>query len=141
MLYEEHVVSSVCRFLKRNGIRIVAVCPTRGRGEDITGLAQDRKTKITIEAKGATSSDPTSKRYGKEFNSGQVRAHVANAIYSAASHLSRGTLSGVAVPKNDAHIEYVRRVLPVLKRLKIEVFWVTSSRRVEVQNHWGIWSN
>ena len=141
MLYEEHVVDCVCRFLKRNGIRIVDVCPTRRQGEDIRALTRDRGTKITIEAKGETSSDPKGKRYGKQFNSGQVRDHVAKAIYSSATHITAGTLTGIALPKNDAHIEYVRRVLPVLKQLRIEVFWVDAKRNVEVQGHWRIWTD
>ena len=47
-------------------------------------------------------------------------------------------LSGVAFPRNDAYIKRVDKILPVLKTLKIEVFWVTDSS-VKVEGHWELW--
>jgi hypothetical protein len=140
-LYEKHVVDSVCHFLKRKGFSITQCLPTRAHGEDIKALAPDQRQQITIEAKGATSSDPTSKRFGKSFSSNQVQDHVAKAVYSAAKHVSSVRLTGVAFPKNDAHIEYVGRILPALKRLKIEVFWVSPDGGVEIARHWKIWKH
>jgi len=139
MLYEEHVVEAVCRFLRKKGFLITQRLATKAHGEDIKALAPDRKQQVTIEAKGATSSNPNSPRYGKEFDSKQVKDHVANAVYSAARHVSTDTLTGVAFPNNDRHVEYVGRILPALKRLKIEVFWVGPDKTVEVEHHWEVW--
>jgi hypothetical protein len=139
MLYEKQVVDGVCRFLKKNGFCITQCLATKAHGEDIKAMAPDGKTSITIEAKGATSSDPRSKRYGKAFNANQVRDHVANAVYSAAKHVSTQTLTGVAFPKNKAHIGYVGRIIPALKKLGIEVFWVEADKTVEVVGHWKVW--
>lgn len=139
MLYEKQVVDGVCRFLTKKGFRITQSLATTEHGEDIRALAPDRKQQVTIEAKGATSSRAGSNRYGKPFDSGQVRDHVAKAIYCAAQFVSTDTLTGVAFPKNDAHVKCVSRILPALKRLRIEVFWVGADKTVEIEHHWKIW--
>jgi hypothetical protein len=141
MLYEKQVVNAVCRFLKKNGFRITQRLATTERGEDIQALAPDGKQRITIEAKGATSSRVESNRYGRPFNSGQVRDHVAKAVYCAARFVSTDTLTGVAFPQNDAHIKCVDRIRPALKRLRIEVFWVRADKTVETEHHWEIWNS
>jgi hypothetical protein len=116
-LYEKEVVDGVCRFLKKKGFRITQCVATNEHGEDIKALAPDRKQQVTIEAKGATSSRADSNRYGLPFNAGQVRDHVANAVYCAARYVSTDTLTGVAFPKNDAHVKCVGKILPALKKL------------------------
>jgi hypothetical protein len=139
MLYESQVVDSVCRFLTQNGFRVTQRLATNAHGEDIRALAPDRKQQVTIEAKGATSSRAKSNRYGKPFNSGQVRDHVAKAVYSAARYVSTDTLTGVAFPQNDAHVKCVDKIMPALKKLKIEVFWVAAEKTVKIERHWTIW--
>jgi hypothetical protein len=138
-LYEREVVDGVCRFLRRNGFRITQRLATTAHGEDIKAFGTDWNQQVTIEAKGATSSRTGSNRYGKPFDSGQVRDHVAKAVYSAARHVATDTLTGVAFPKNDAHVSCVAKILPALRRLKIEVFWVGADKTVEVAGHWKIW--
>ena len=70
-----------------------------------------------------------------------MRDHVAKAVYSAARFVSTDTLTGVAFPKNDAHIKCVSRILPALKKLRIEVFWVGADKTVEIEHHWKIWGS
>jgi hypothetical protein len=141
MLYEQQVVDGVCCFLAKKGFRITQRLATTEHGEDIRALAPDRKQQVTIEAKGATSSKAKSNRYGKPFNSGQVRDHVAKAVHCAARFVSTDTLTGVAFPKNDAHVKCVSKILPALKRLRIEVFWVGVDKVVEIEHHWKIWES
>jgi hypothetical protein len=139
MLYEAQVVDRVCGFLRRNNFREIVCIPTNKRGEDIKAIAPDKTQQITIEAKGGTSSDPESKRYGKPFDSKQVLDHVAKAVYCAARYSLSGRLSGVAFPKDEHHMRKVNDILQVLKRLRIEVFWVTENGKVEVAHHWNVW--
>jgi hypothetical protein len=138
MLCEADVVDAVCAFLESKGCCMKERCYGRTRGEDIAATGPgDRKT--SIEAKGETSSNPNTRRYGLPFTSGQVWDHVSKAIYKAAIHFSSGTLTGVAFPHNSAHVECVRKVLPALKQLSIEVFWVDAGKNVSVEHHWSIW--
>lgn len=137
MLYEEHVVTGVRQFLERNGFHDIRCAKTTDHGEDIRAVSRDG-TPVTIEAKGETSSRQKSSRYGKQFNSGQVTISVSAAFYSAASQASGHTLSGVAFPRNDAYVNRVAEILPALRTLKIEVFWVTDSG-VEIERHWELW--
>jgi len=140
MLYESQVVAAVCLFLKRKGFVITQRLSTREHGEDIKALAPNRTRRVTIEAKGETSSRPTSNRFGKPFDAGQVWDHVSKAVYCAARTVPGGTLAGVAFPKNDVHTKCVEKILPALKKLRIEVFWVLPNKRVEVARHWKTWN-
>ena len=138
-LYEAKVVAGVCQFLRKHHFKQVRYIPTRKRGEDIEAVTPDKRYLVTIEAKGATSSDPGSNRYGKPFTSTQVLDHVSKAVYCAAQHSLGNKLSGVAFPKNDDHIKRVNAILPILRKLGIEVFWVNANGKVEVTKHWRVW--
>jgi len=140
MLYESHVIGAVCSFLEQKGFRITQRLLATQRGEDIKGFSPDGKTKISIEARGETSSVSSSARYGKAFDSGQVLDHVSKAVYKAALHFSTETMAGVAFPKNPAHLDCVNRILPALKRLDIEVFWVRPEGGVETEQHCRVWA-
>jgi len=109
------------------------------RGFDIVALAP-WGGQITIEAKGETSSMSHSRRYGKAFSSGQVLDHVAKALYCAARNVSSEALTGVAFPKNEAHVRCVSNILPVLRKLGIEVFWVLADKTVEIERVWPFWN-
>jgi hypothetical protein len=102
-------------------------------------VAQNGRREIVIEAKAETSSMSHTRRFGKCFNSGQVGDHVAKALYCAARDTSLEMLAGVAFPKNAAHVKCVEKILPVLKRLRIEVFRVLPNRSAEVERVWRNW--
>ena len=91
MLTESGVIAAVCAELQRRGYEIRQQLSESQRGDDIiaTKYAEPTRT-IYVEAKGETSSKNASARYGKSFDSAQVRDHVANAFYKAALVLSRG---------------------------------------------------
>lgn len=139
MLTESEVIASVCRFLKKNRFRVTRFLSETEHGIDIQALAPDGKTKISIEAKGETSSKPGTARFGKTFNSGQVWDHVSKAFYCAARDSSIGLMSGVALPRDESHINCVRKILPALKKLRIEVFWVLPNKKVEIEHIWRLW--
>jgi hypothetical protein len=132
MLTESQVINSVCRLLETKGFHVIRQLSESEQGIDIEAVAPDGKTKVSIEAKGETSSKPTTARFGKPFDSKQVFDHVAKAFYCAARDGSLGMMAGIALPKNVAHVKCVQKILPALRRLSIEVFWV-SAESIEIE--------
>jgi hypothetical protein len=139
MLTESEVIASVCRFLKKNRFHDIRFLSEIEHGIDIQAIAPDGKRHVSIEAKGGTSSKPGTARFGKPFNSGQVWDHISKAFYCAARDSSLGLMAGVALPRNDMHSKCIRKILPALKKLQIEVFWVLPNKRVEIENIWRLW--
>jgi hypothetical protein len=138
MLTESEVIAATCRFLKSQRFRITQALSETEQGVDIEGLAPDGKTKFSIEAKGETSSKSTTARFGKPFDSKQVFDHVSKAFYCAARDTSKGIMSGIALPRNEAHVKCVDKILPTLRKLRIEVFWALADGRVEIENVWKV---
>jgi hypothetical protein len=139
MLTESKVIAATCSFLRSKGFTITKALLETEHGIDIEGLAPDRKTKFSIEAKGETSSKPTTARFGKPFDSKQVFDHVSKAFYCAARDSSKGLVAGIALPRNDAHVKCVEKILPALRRLEIEVFWALPDGKTEIENLWRCW--
>ena len=110
MFNEEQVVSHVRRFLEENGFQDIRWVRTVQHGEDITAVSRNGE-KVTIEAKGSTSSSNRSKRYGKPFNSSQLTISVSAAFYSAVARAKSGIWSGMAFPKNDAYKSRVAKIV------------------------------
>lgn len=139
MLKESNVISAVCDFLESKQFSIVSRCTELQRGYDIVARHPLNGKEVRIEAKGETSSKPETKRFGLPFTNNQVYDHVSKAFYCAAIYAAAEVYSGVAFPKNAAHIKQVSAIEPILKQLKIEVFWVATDRKVEVLRHWHTW--
>ena len=72
---ENEVVEAVAGYLSNNGWEIVATCTTAQRGVDI--LAKRNGETLAVEAKGAGSATPESRRYGKPFTNNQ-NAHTSH---------------------------------------------------------------
>ena len=139
MLTESEVIAGVCTFLKSNRFRVTRFLSETERGIDIQALIPDGKRHVSIEAKGETSSKVGSGRFGRAFDSGQAWDHVSKAFYCAARDNSIGLISGIALSKNERHAKFVQKILPALKKLRIEVFWVLPNRKVEIEHIWGLW--
>jgi len=91
MLKEFQVIKAVCKKLESRGYCILQRLHPHQRGYDIVALKHRTSTSdlcLIIEAKGETSSDKNSSRYGIEFSPAQIRDHVAVALYKAATVLS-----------------------------------------------------
>ena len=138
MLTESEVIGSVCDFLKVHGFRVTRQLCEIEHGIDIEALAPDGQ-RVSIEAKGETSSKAYSNRYGKAFTGSQTLDHVSKALYCAARDCP-DRLAGIALPHNTAHLNCIEKILPALRTLQIEVFWVLADRSVEIQRIWKIWS-
>ena len=131
---ENDVVAAVCDYLEARGFKIKQRLTTRQQGDDI--IAGRGDTTLFIEAKGATSARAGSERFGRPFDSAQVRVHVAEAVYKAIQVLSRSndrsnTRAAIALPANDVHDREVRTVMRMLQELKITVFWVRALNDVQ----------
>ena len=141
MLFESEVIDAVCDKLESLGYKIQQKLQTNQQGDDIvaekSGISQCR---IFIEAKGETSSRKTSERFGRPFDSAQVRVHVAEAFYKAAQVLSVETnkeyvmISGIALPNTQLHQNCVKNIQSVLDRLNIVVLWVHENKTVQISS-------
>jgi hypothetical protein len=124
VLFEEEVVYAVARFLVGLGWAEVSRVATRSHGDDLVMARGTRH--LFIEAKGATSSDPRTARFGLEFNAAQVADHVSKAVLRALRWVSAGGAdAAVALPDNRRHRLEIGRVQPAIRGAGIGVFWVS----------------
>ncbi len=138
MLYESDVISSVSQYLRARKYEILQELTETQKGDDIVARDSDG-TKCFIEAKGETSSQKTSKRYGKAFSSSQVAVHVSKAVYRAIQmkeENSSNCMVGIALPDTPDHKKVINRITRTLELLSIAVFWVSNDRSVQVQGDW-----
>jgi hypothetical protein len=135
MLGEADVINAVCDMLRRHSFEIVGTCTVSERGDDIRALAPDGSNAY-VEAKGETSSNASTIRFGKPFNSGQVTDHVAKALLRSCRGVGRDQWWAMAFPDNDLHQREVNKILPALAKLGIEVFWVSPDKSVRRQGLW-----
>lgn len=135
MLNENQVVSLVCKYLKANGYEIEQSLSTNDKGYDIVAKSSIGKVLI-IEAKGATSSRPSSRRYNKEFDGRQVVNHVSRALYSTVKVINSYSEYdvGIALPYNALHIKAVKNIQNVLNTLSINVYWVEENGEVFINS-------
>ena len=128
-LDENQVIALLCAELEARGFVIEQRLHTTQQGVDIIALEPGATGRVLIEAKGATSSRKTSKRYGKPYGSAEVRINVAEAFYTASAVAGRAepqVRSGMAFQDDDLHRRYVEPLLPACSKLGIEVHWVTN---------------
>ena len=139
MLTEDDVVEAVCQYLTRHGCAITRRASTKEKGPDIVVARENSDGTLYVEAKGETSNDPSSARFGKRFNSAQVRDHVANALYTAAAALDPKLgrrRAAIALPDTQLHRQYVTGIQHALATLQIALFWVDGHQNVEVVSSW-----
>ena len=144
MLFETDVIDAVCGNLKAHGFTILQrLSPTEHGIDVIAKRGEPSPFELSIEAKGGTSERKGSQRYGKPFDSAQVKIHVAESFYTAAqllsaerNHISRRV--GIALPQDPLHQRYVVSVQPALTALGVGVFWVTSDKRVFLVAPWQL---
>ena len=138
MLFEYQVISAICTYLKAEGHTIEQQLTETEKGDDIIAAAPDGY-KVHIEAKGETSSQAHTKRYGQPFTRSQCKVHVAEAFFRAAQML-QGSQDprirvGLAFPRTTNHSEFVNSIDKSLERLGIEVFFVDSENNVEKRGY------
>ena len=67
---------------------------------------------------------------------GYSHGHHGPAWYRAAQTAGGKTAGAIALPRTELHLDHVRKIECALQKLKLEVFWVDSRRRVTVASIW-----
>ena len=132
MLTENDVIKATARYLEEQGFSIDQMRSTTQTGIDLVAHKGDRR--LLVEAKGATSSKPETKRYGLPFNRDQVLSHVSRAYYTASKAIARGEPgeeAALALPDTQDHRDVVEQVAPVFERIGLTVFWVREDHSIE----------
>lgn len=144
LLFEFDVVEAIATYLVSKNFTVQQRLRPTQKGIDIVA-ARTVPTELTayIEAKGATSSRKSSARYGKPFDSAQVKIHVAEAYYTATNlildhNLANNRIVGIALPDTELHRRYEGRIHQGLLKLGIGVFWVDSDRNVMLEAPWEL---
>lgn len=136
MLTENDVIDAVCDYLLLHQYEILLRCATNEKGVDIIARQRNGSGRILIEAKGETSARSGSGRFGKPFDSAQVRDHVANAFYTAARLFGEfhghGDSVAMAFPDTPLHRKYLEPLESVTGMLKIGVFLVETDHSVRL---------
>ena len=129
MIDENKVVEAVCSALRDKGYSIVQQLTTLQKGTDIIAT-HPLNGRIYIEAKGATSGDTTSKRYGQPFDRKQVYDVVAKGSYAVFRlHWQKAQETNahfaIAVPDSLVFQEHLAPLIPLFKHLGIHVILVS----------------
>jgi hypothetical protein len=133
VINENDVVGAVSVELRSRGWIIDAVKRTNQRGEDIEAHRGDES--LSVEAKGGTSSNETSPRYGKPFDRSQVTVHVSRAVMAALKITSAGgRFAAIALPEDRHHRDMVDSIRVGLERAEIAVIWVDDNLNVTIES-------
>ena len=134
MINENLVVAYVYKYLEDNNYTVSEHRSTNERGYDIVAFNEEGK-RLIIEAKGGTSSKPGTNRFGKDFDSKQIRHHVAMALYAVSKAINSDPDCevGIALPQNDEHVKAVKKIQKVIDLLGIKIYWVSSNGDVTIK--------
>ncbi|EJQ85275.1 hypothetical protein V7123_18610 [Bacillus toyonensis] len=139
MLFEGEVIEFVCNYLAEHDFEIIQKLSTKEQGDDIVALKSGMK--LIIEAKGESSSNKNSNRYGQPFNYSQVKTHVGVAVYKILEILTRemndgnAVVVGMALPNNENHRKCVTKISLAIKPLNIVLFWVNEDGSVDIEGN------
>lgn len=138
VLYEEHDLDAVAKYLiKHDWSELSRVAATRSHGDDLVMGKSGRR--LLIEAKGATSSDPRSKRSASSSRPARsVLMSVVLYLRALRWVSAGGADAAIAVPANRLHRLKIGEVAPAIQRAGIGVFWVHEDRRVEAECPWSL---
>ena len=133
MLTENEVVASVTQFLEQHGYTVDKALTTSQQGIDIEATAASGK-KCYVEAKGATSSKPGTKRFGLEFNSNQIKTHIGVALLKSFQTLELHPNAEVviALPGNNGHRRVINSMYMPIKNSGIKVYFVDPDGEVSI---------
>lgn len=129
---ENDIIRFVSQHLERKGYKVSQALSTLERGTDIIAKHATSTERCLVEAKGETSSDPNSRRYGKPFTAAQVRSHVGVAIIKCFQLKQENPQANVyiALPGNQAHSTLIDSILDSLLRAQIGLLLVSANGRV-----------
>lgn len=132
-LTEDETILILIDYLKKKDWKIESYCLGQQKGNDI--VAKKEKSTLIIEAKGAKASDnsPTKKR--EKFSSGQIKTHFGKAIVKILDekHINPNAQFAIAQPDDNDIRKAVGHLIPFLKQLKINHFWVSSDKIIIIE--------
>lgn len=133
-LNENQVVDAVCEFLESKGVAVEQRCTTKQKGTDIVARRPGSVHKLLIEAKGGTSADPSSRKYGEDYVNKKVYDVVAKAFYAGVCLRSDPEHEvdevALAFPLTDLFLRYVEPLAPALIKMSIGMILVSPDRGV-----------
>jgi hypothetical protein len=132
---EMDVIECVANYLevKKHFTIMSKVNATQEHGVDLIAVSPGGRIKLYIEAKGQTSSDPRTKRYGKEFNENQKKVHLGKALLNTCQCLEKGEMAGIALPDDKINCKLIDSIGDTINRLGIIVFLVNKNHSVAVK--------
>ena len=124
MITEDQVVDATSTYLEEKGWQILQKLNSTQKGYDIILLKN--KQKLYIEAKGGTSNNPNSNRFGKPFDDSQAKDHIGKAIWKSGEALTNfpNCQIAIALPLEYYHFKHIKKIQALLKVSKIKIFWV-----------------
>ena len=133
LINENDVVQAVHKYLEEQGFAVESA-NTKETGIDIFAKKNDECW--IIEAKGETSSEKSSKRYGKLMTKNQHYSQVSTCLYKLIQEKNKkiskkGFNYGMAFPKNTIFKDLIKSIYPTVSKLEICIFWVDNNLSVE----------
>jgi hypothetical protein len=147
LLFELDVIDAVCQDLVERGYVIInRKKEIKHSGKDVIAKKtnSNKDIRLFIEAIGETSSDSSSKRYGKPFDRSQIKVHISELLFATAETLSMPKLveyiykTAIAIPDNKDHRELINNIKPFLDSIDIAVFFVKGSKVSEIISSWEV---
>jgi hypothetical protein len=133
MLEEMMVVKSIENYLKTLEFEIInKVESISSHGVDLIAQSPKTKTRLNVEAKGQTSSIPTTNRFGKEFTRNQKRDHLGKALLKSCEFIQKNEVGAIALPNDPVDRELIYSITNAIDRLGIIVFLVDENSAVTV---------
>jgi hypothetical protein len=140
MLREMDVINAVCSYLQNLGYVIISkVESVQDHGIVIVAKSPRTKTRISIEAKGQTSSKSETKRYGREFTREQKRDHLGKALLKSCEFIQRNEPVAIALPDDAVDQQLIGSITDAMSRLGITVFFVDNQGKVRVLGKLPSW--
>ncbi len=65
-----------------------------------------------------------------------MKGHVEYAFYQATHNTCTNKMAGIALPKHSFYQKWIDPILPALKVLEIELFWILPDGNIEALGHW-----
>jgi hypothetical protein len=148
MIYESQVVDAVEKFLRHRSYVTILKSPGQKSGYDLVMDNEVLRRRLCIEAKGGTSSLPSSKRYTMPFDRKQCLSHASQAFYRAAS-MKEHAPSEYPSPDFTFHVAmafanspdqrfWIDKIQQTITQLEIGVFWVDRDFTVTFVEPWNL---
>ncbi|MBI1770721.1 MAG: hypothetical protein HY200_09425 [Nitrospirae bacterium] len=136
MLTQLDAVKLVCKYLEERGFLVTHSPLIDKRVNNIRATLKGTQD-VVIEVRGNTTvprvrTSTPSRPYGSE----QIKKHVEHVLYQATQNVCGKNLAGIAFSKNMFYQKWVTPILPALKNIGIEIFWILPDGHIEILGYW-----